>query len=186
VLFCCLKIFFKFFSESATNSCCVGSYCAERGIEGKQPSLTLTQKGGENMKSSSFEQAIQAQFDCLTKKVIKRAAMKYKRSISRRLQHEIPFSDVSDLELNKAGVYDNYSCDYTVFNVLGMEVQVSDDQLSKALKCLPERKRNIILLSYFMDMSDAEIGELMNVVRSTVYRHRTSTLEEIRKMMEEE
>ena len=112
--------------------------------------------------------------------------MKYKRSISRRLQHEIPFSDVSDLELNKAGVYDNYSCDYTVFNVLGMEVQVSDDQLSKTLKCLPERKRNIILLSYFMDMSDAEIGELMNVVRSTVYRHRTSTLEEIRKMMKEE
>ena len=67
-----------------------------------------------------------------------------------------------------------------------MEVQVSDDQLSKALKCLPERKRNIILLSYFMDMSDAEIGELMNVVRTTVYRHRTSTLEDLRKMMEEE
>lgn len=90
------------------------------------------------------------------------------------------------MELNKAGVYDKYSSDYTAFNVLGIEVQISDDQLSKALKCLPERKRNIILLSYFMDMSDAEIGELMNVVRSTVYRHRTSTLEEIRKMMEEE
>ena len=115
------------------------------------------------MKSSSFQQAIQAQFDCLTKKVIKRAAMKYNRDISRRLKHEVPFSEISDLE-----------------------VQVSDDQLSKALKCLPERKRNIILLSYFMDMSDAEIGELMNVVRTTVYRHRTSTLEELRKMMEEE
>ena len=48
VLFCCLKIFFKFFSENATNSCCVGSYCAERGIEGKQPLFTLTQKGGES------------------------------------------------------------------------------------------------------------------------------------------
>ena len=138
------------------------------------------------MKSSSFEQAIQAQFDCLTKKVIKRAALKYNRDISRRLKHEVPFSEISDLELNKAGVYDKYSSDYTAFNVLGMEVQVSDDQLSKALKCLPERKRNIILLSYFMDMSDAEIGELMNVVRTTVYRHRTSTLEELRKMMEEE
>ena len=133
------------------------------------------------MKSSSFEQAIQAQFDCLTKKVIKRAAMKYNRDISRRLKHEVPFSEISDLELNKAGVYDKYSSDYTAFNVLGMEVQVSDDQLSKALKCLPERKRNIILLSYFMDMSDAEIGELMNVVRTTVYRHRTSTLEDLRK-----
>ena len=57
------------------------------------------------MKSSSFQQAIQAQFDCLTKKVIKRAAMKYNRDISRRLKHEVPFSEISDLELNKAGVY---------------------------------------------------------------------------------
>ena len=49
------------------------------------------------MKSSSFQQAIQAQFDCLTKKVIKRAAMKYNRDISRRLKHEVPFSEISDL-----------------------------------------------------------------------------------------
>ena len=56
------------------------------------------------MKSSSFQQAIQAQFDCLTKKVIKRAAMKYNRDISRRLKHEVPFSEISDLKLNKAGV----------------------------------------------------------------------------------
>ena len=48
------------------------------------------------MKSSSFQQAIQAQFDCLTKKVIKRAAMKYNRDISRRLKHEVPFSEISD------------------------------------------------------------------------------------------
>lgn len=116
---------------------------------------------------------------------MKGAALKYKRDISRRLQHEVPFSEISDLELNKAGIYDRYSSDYTAFNLLGMEVQVSDDQLSKALKCLPEEKRNIILLSYFMDMSDAEIGELINVLRTTVYRHRTSILEELRKMMEE-
>ena len=48
VLFLLPKKFFKIFSESATNSCCVGSYCAERGIEGKTTSSTLTQKGGES------------------------------------------------------------------------------------------------------------------------------------------
>lgn len=47
------------------------------------------------MKSSSFQQVIQAQFDCLTKKVIKRAAMKYNRDISKRLKHEVPFSEIS-------------------------------------------------------------------------------------------
>lgn len=35
-------------------------------------------------------------------------------------------------------------------------------------------------------MSDLEIGRLMNLVRSTIYRHRTSTLEEIKKIYEEE
>ena len=81
---------------------------------------------------------------------------------------------------------DDYSSNYSVFNVLGMEVKVLDKQLSKALKILPEKKRNIILLSYFMDMSDSEIGNLMNLVRSTIYRHRTSTLDEIKKMYGEE
>lgn len=40
---------FEDFSKSATNSCYVGSYCAERGSDGKQPSPTLTQKGGEKL-----------------------------------------------------------------------------------------------------------------------------------------
>lgn len=137
------------------------------------------------MKSSSFEQAIEAQFDCLVKKVINTTVKKHYRDMSRRQKHESPFSDLSEMELNRCSSMDEYSCDYTAFNVLGMEIHVSDDQLSKALKILPERKRNIILLSYFMDMSDAEIGELMHLVRSTVYRHRTSTLKQIRELMEE-
>lgn len=100
------------------------------------------------MKSSSFEQAIQAQFDCLTKKVIKRAALKYKRGISRRLQHEVPFSEISDLELNKAGVYDRYSSDYTAFNVLGMEVQVSDDQLSTQMFTREKTQYHFVVILY--------------------------------------
>ncbi|MEF2715126.1 MAG: sigma factor-like helix-turn-helix DNA-binding protein, partial [Bacteroides uniformis] len=45
-----------------------------------------------------------------------------------------------------------------------------NELLAEALNALPERKRDIILLSYFLDMSDAEIGELLNVVRTTVFR----------------
>ena len=52
------------------------------------------------------------------------------------------------------------------------------------LNALPERKRDIILLSYFLDMSDAEIGELLNVVRTTVFRHRKSALEKIKQYLE--
>ena len=39
-------------------------------------------------------------------------------------------------------------------------------------------------LSYFLDMSDAEIGELLNVVRTTVFRHRKSALAKIKQYLE--
>ena len=47
------------------------------------------------------------------------------------------------------------------------------------------KKRNIILLHYFMDMSDVEIAELLNLNRSTVYRHRISGLAMIKEFMKE-
>ena len=48
-----------------------------------------------------------------------------------------------------------------------------------------EKKRNIILLSYFMDMADGEISHFINIPRSNVQYHRTKTLEAMRKIMEE-
>ena len=125
------------------------------------------------MKTSSFKQAIEAQFDCLSKKVIKRAVKKGYRDMKRREKHECLFSDIPDYEQSRFGELDKYESDYTVFN------------LSEALKTLTEKKRNIILLSYFMDMSDSEISEFIKIPRSNVQYHRTKTLEAMRKIMEE-
>lgn len=54
---------------------------------------------------------------------------------------------------------------------MGMKIEVSDEQLSKALEVLPEKKQNIILLSYFMDMSDSEIGKLMIGIGQVHFSH---------------
>ena len=43
---------------------------------------------------------------------------------------------------------------------------------------------DVILLSYFMEMSDADIAREMNLVRSTIHEHRTRSLEILRKIME--
>ena len=50
---------------------------------------------------------------------------------------------------------------------------------------IPVKEQNIILLSYFMDMSDSEISEFIKIPRSNVQYHRTKTLEAMRKIMEE-
>ena len=66
-----------------------------------------------------------------------------------------------------------------------MTVRHQFDRLCQmALKELTERKRNVILLSYFMEMSDADIAREMNLVRSTIHEHRTRSLEILRKIME--
>ena len=55
------------------------------------------------MKTSSFKQAIEAQFDCLSKKVIKRAVKKGYRDMKRREKHECLFSDIPDYEQSRFG-----------------------------------------------------------------------------------
>ena len=87
------------------------------------------------------------------------------------------FSDLPDYQQERFGECDKYESDYTVFNVLGIEVWIENDKLSEALKALTEKKRNIILLSYFMDMADGEISRFINIPRSNVQYHRTKTLE---------
>ena len=43
----------------------------------------------------------------------------------------------------------------------------------------------VVLMFFFLDMSDSEIGEKLNINRSTSYRHRRNSLEEIRKQLKE-
>lgn len=84
------------------------------------------------------------------------------------------------------------------YGILGKEIVASlrringksfsirnDDRLAAALAALLREKRDVILLSYFMDMSDREIGELLDMARRTVQHRRTDTLAELRKRMED-
>ena len=54
-----------------------------------------------------------------------------------------------------------------------------------ALKKLTERKRDVILLYFFMDMNDVEIAKSMNLVRSTVCEHRKRSLEILKEILKE-
>ena len=107
------------------------------------------------MKPSSFQTAIRLQFDCLVKRVIDTTVKDYQRELSRRATHEIAFSELPEQELNHVGITDDYDSDYSCFEVLGTKVKVNNEQLADALKILPEKKLDILLMFYFLEMSDA-------------------------------
>ena len=104
--------------------------------------------------------------------------------LANRAAREVSFSELSESELNQFYVLDEYESDFYRFQVSGYDVFVRNALLGEALETLSERKRNIVLLSYFLDMSDEEIGQLLNVVRTTVFRHRKAALAKIKQYME--
>ena len=133
--------------------------------------------------SSSDKERIQHQYDALAKKTLVGEAKSHRRTLAKRAAREVPFSDLSESELAQLFTTDEYKSDYFRFQVSGFDVLVKNELLAEALNALPERKRDIILLSYFLDMSDAEIAELLNVVRTTVFRHRKSALAKIKQYL---
>lgn len=134
--------------------------------------------------SSSYYEKIQHQYDTLAKKTLKGAARSYLRTLARRAAREVTFSDLGANDLNQLFSLDEYNAEYSIFQVSGFDIIVKNDLLGEALATLSERKRNIVLLSYYLDMSDENIATLLNVVRSTIFRHRKNALEEIKMYME--
>ena len=125
----------------------------------------------------------QRAFDYFCKKVLKNELRKFYNEISR--QKETPFSELSAREMEQLYTTDKYFAAEQIFNVLGQEVIVYNERIAEVLRNLPEKKRDIIILSFFLDMTDREIGEKLNLIRATVQYQRKSTLQLLKKMMKE-
>lgn len=137
------------------------------------------------MKPSSFEATIENQFDFICKRAMLDERKDYLKSLSRQSKREILFSEMNEYLVSQFSVTDNYPSDFHTFMLNGATIGVESDLLSEALQSLPDKKREIILLHYFMDMSDSEIAEMLKLNRSTVYRNRTGALALIKRFMEE-
>lgn len=179
----CHKIIFKFFPFSG----CQNRILWITYMKGKSNTAFADAKGGEKMeKPSSYERRVQNQFGAFCVKVLKNEARHIHRENKQCLVHEKSINELSNAELSELTVYDNYFENEHIFNVDGKDVIVSGDILAQALNNLPADKRDIILLSYFLGMTDREIGERLNTLRQTISKRRAGTLKNLREYLEKE
>lgn len=134
--------------------------------------------------SPSEMKTVRHQFDSICRKVLRDESRNYKKQLSRRAEKEVNLSELSEAELGQLYAMDEYPSDSTYFDVLEYRVAVKDDRLAEALAALPSKKRDVILLSFFLDMTDTEIAEKLKVVGSTIHRRRTSSLAELKLRLE--
>ncbi|WP_100489210.1 sigma factor-like helix-turn-helix DNA-binding protein [Sporolactobacillus pectinivorans] len=140
----------------------------------------------KHLMQDDFQRTTQFQFDYVARKTLIRSKSNYRRSRGRRYNHEALFSEISNIDLKMLPIFDTYHLDSQMYQVLSFNVEVRNNKIAKALDMLPERKRNTILMFYYLGMSDVEISNELKVNRSTVYRNRHSALENVKTLLEEE
>lgn len=134
--------------------------------------------------SPSQMKTLRHQFDSICRKVLRDESRNYKKQLARRAEKETNLSELSEAELGQLYAMDEYPSDSTYFDVLEYRVGVKDERLAEALAALPSKKRDVILLSYFLDMNDTEIAEKLKVVGATIHYRRTSSLKELKLRLE--
>ncbi len=155
--------------------------------KGKSSPAFAVAKGGETMNEPIRTQwQIRCAFNGFCKRTLKNEAINAHRDTKRQQLREVSFSDLSPQEEKQLYTYDTYFADDEAeksFCVAGKEITAK--LLAEALRSLPEEKRDAVLLYYFFDMSDVEIGKLRDVPRSTVQYRRTSSFELLKRYLEE-
>lgn len=136
------------------------------------------------MKKVTSEEDTQRVFDCYCKRILKNEAINIQKHNQYMNSKQVSFTELTPEQLAQICTYDEYTSDYSRFKVLEYDIAVKDELLAEALQELPERKRDIILLSYFLDYNDVEIAELLNLVRRTVNDQRNKALKDLKNRME--
>lgn len=132
----------------------------------------------------SQKKTVRHQFDSFCRKVLREEARDYARDLARQGEREVSLSGLSEEEMARLYVLDEYPSEQFHFDVQGYDIAVKDERLADALGSLSDDKRDIVLLAYFLDMTDQEIADKLNVVRRTVQYRRASSLKEMKKRLE--
>ena len=126
--------------------------------------------------SPSYKKTIQYQFQAYCYKVLRGEVVDYYRYVDYLQKHEKSFEDLSDEESDELYVSDKYEAENHLFKVLEYDISVKSDLLAEVLHLLSQKKRDVILLSFFLGMSDTEIARVMCVVNSTIHEHKKKAL----------
>ena len=139
------------------------------------------------MLSKEYRESIERRFHAFCKAVLHNEACNYYRERKRKVQHEISFEYLQENTSFAPRSMDEYFVlqdKPTDFTANGQIVTVDSEKLAKALLCLSERRREIILMRYYLQLRDKQIAVLLGKPRTTVNYQKNAALKQLRIEME--
>ena len=154
--------------------CCFAPYWGRKGVR-------------KMMNTEQYREHIERTFNAFCKIVLYHAALGAYKKIRKKQQLEVSLDYLREFDFEPTYATDEYFVKYdvpTAFTVRRETVIVESEQLAAALLRLPEKRREVLLLRYYLGYSDTEIGKLFGVCRSTIFHRRKRALRLLRKKME--
>lgn len=139
------------------------------------------------MNNEQYREHIEHTFNAFCKIVLYHAALGFYKKLRKKQQFEVSLDYLREFDFEPVTTTDEYFVKYdepTTFTVCGKTVIVESEQLAAALLRLPEKRREVLLLWYYLDYSDEEIGKMCGISRSAIFRRRKIALRFMRKEME--
>lgn len=139
------------------------------------------------MVSKEYRERVERQFHAFCRTVLYNEACNYFREKEHRTQHEISLDYLQEntsFEIHSVDEYFVLQDKPTSFAVNGQTVIVDSGQLAKALLCLSEKRRRIILMYYYLRLRDWQIAKILGKPRTTVNYQRNAALKQLRTEME--
>ena len=135
---------------------------------------------------NSYEQRVQNQFGGFCTRVLKNEANRIYHECAKKQEKEKSWEDLRCKDSKEVAFWDSYFQNDHVFVALGQPVVVVGDHLASVLSSLPEVERELILLYFFLGLTDEEISVYFHVVRQTISKRRASILKNLREQLEKD
>lgn len=129
------------------------------------------------------EHGARHQFDAFCKTVLRHEAISYFRELSRQRERTIQFSALSQHEMDELYTVDEYPSDKFTFSAFGHVLHIKSELVADAFAGLPDREQQILILHCVLEQPDREVGVFVGLSRSAVQRHRTKTLNALRRKL---
>lgn len=141
------------------------------------------------MTTDEFRLYHEQTFDSFSKRVIKHIAIDIHNAEAALSKVEVSLSALPYSETAKLSAEDTYDLGDDVcvrFDLLGIPIEVHDPALGQALSSLPPKRRDVVLLFYFADQNEPQIGKLLHITTMAVNARRRKALAALRELLEVE
>ncbi len=134
--------------------------------------------------SEQFMEHIEYTFAAFCKIVLRNVAISAHRDFGRKQKREVSLDYLMSETPFEPFTTDNYFEQYdkpTVFIVKGQEIIVANERLANAISRLPEQRRIVLLMYFFLSYTDTKIGNEYGRSRSTANYWKHAALKQLRK-----